>query len=431
MNAHAKAHTSADARAKRDAMAKRDAVVQQDAVTGELGSTGETGSTGEVGATGEVGGAALGRSRRSAGPARTPRARPERGPKSDARTRARRTALRTRGGLSIRVDIRATIVGLTLTAAALAMGVVLIGTGDYPIGFVDVVRTLFGNGTIAQDYIVNELRLPRVLVALLVGASLGLAGAIFQSLSRNPLGSPDVIGFGQGSAAGALTVIVLFQGSSFQVAMGAVLGGLVTGIAVYVLAWRQGIQGYRLVLVGIGAAAMLSAVNGYLLTKAELVDAARAVIWLTGSLNGRDWDQVWPLLIACAVLAPVVFGNARGLRMLEMGDDSAYALGVRVERTRLVMMLAAVLLTAIATSAAGPVAFVALTAPQLARRLTRAPGPNLLPAACMGAVLLVTADWGTQRMFGADQLPVGVLTGILGGGYLLWLLVTERKAGRV
>ncbi|MEC4020851.1 FecCD family ABC transporter permease [Streptomyces sp. H27-D2] len=340
-------------------------------------------------------------------------------------------ALRTRGGHSVRVDARALIVGALLALVALLAGVVLIGTGDYPMSVPDVIRALSGGGSTAQDFVVNELRLPRVLVGLLVGAALGLAGAVFQSISRNPLGSPDVIGFGQGAATGALTVIVLLHGDSFAVAAGAIVGGLLTGVAVYLLAWKRGVHGYRLVLVGIGAAAMLSAVNGYLLTKADLVDAARSVVWMTGSLNGRDWAQVWPLLALCAVLLPVVLGFGRGLRILEMGDDAAYALGVRVERTRLVLMLAAVLLTAAATAAAGPVAFVALASPQLARRLTRSTGPNLPAAACMGAALLVTADWASQRVFGADQLPVGVLTGVLGGCYLLWLLFSERKAGRI
>ncbi|WP_063737407.1 FecCD family ABC transporter permease [Streptomyces sp. RTd22] len=345
-------------------------------------------------------------------------------------SKASGVTLRT-GGLSLRLDVRGAVVGLLLLAVALAMSVVLIGTGDFPMAPADVLNTLAGNGTMAQDFIVHDLRLPRVLVGLLVGAALGLAGAVFQSISRNPLGSPDVIGFGQGSAAGALTVIVLFQGNPTEVAAGAICGGLLTGAGVYALAWRRGIHGYRLVLVGIGATAMLAAVNGYLLTKADLPDATRAVVWLTGSLNGRDWNQVWPLACVCAVLLPMVLGQARGLRMLEMGDDSAYALGVRVERTRLVLMFAGVLLTASATAAAGPVSFVALVAPQLARRLTRSAGPNLLPAAWMGAALLVTADWSAQRAFGADQLPVGALTAMLGGGYLLWLLVTERKAGRI
>lgn len=272
-------------------------------------------------------------------------------------------AIRTPGGLSLRVDVRATVVVVVLAVVALAAGVVLIGSGDYPIAPAEVIRTLLGGGTTAQEFIVNDLRLPRALVGLLVGAALGVGGAVFQSISRNPLGSPDVIGFGQGAGVGALSVIVLFHGGATAVAGGAIAGGLVTGIAVYVLAWKRGVHGYRLVLVGIGAAAMLTACNSYLLTKANLVDATRAVVWMTGSLDGRDWSQVWPLLVACVVLIPLVLGYGRNLRMLEMGDDAAYALGVRVERTRLVLMLAAVLLTAVATAAAGPIAFVALSAP--------------------------------------------------------------------
>ncbi|MGA4842832.1 FecCD family ABC transporter permease [Streptomyces sp. G45] len=340
-------------------------------------------------------------------------------------------AIRTRGGLSVRLDVRTAVVVVALLAAALAGSVVLIGTGDFPIPAADVVRTLFGQGEAGQDFIINELRLPRVLVGLLVGAALGLGGALFQSISRNPLGSPDVLGLGQGATAGALVVIVVFSGGAAQVAGGALVGGLATGAAMYLLAWKRGVHGYRFVLVGIGMNALAVAVNGYLLTKADLVDATRAVVWMTGSLNGRDWEQVWPLFWLCVVLLPLIVAHARPLRMLEMGDDTGYALGVPVERTRLVLMGSAVLLTAAATAAAGPVSFVALTAPQLARRLTRSPGPNLLPAMCMGATLLIVSDWASQRVFGADQVPVGVVTGVLGGVYLLWLLVTERKAGRI
>ncbi|MET9887261.1 iron chelate uptake ABC transporter family permease subunit [Streptomyces sp. NPDC006430] len=339
--------------------------------------------------------------------------------------------LRGPGGLSLRVEPRALAIGLLLAVAALVMSVVLIGTGDFEIAPWDVVQTLWGNGTPAHDFIVNDLRLPRVLVGLLVGASLGMSGAVFQSVSRNPLGSPDLLGFGYGSAVGALTVIVLFKGGATAVAVGALVGGLLAGILVYVLSYKRGIHGYRLVLVGIGTSAMLVAAINYLLTKAQLVEATRAMVWLTGSLAGRDWSQVWPLLVTCAVLFPLVLGQGRALRMMEMGDDAAYALGVRVERTRMLLMLAAVLLTTAAAAAAGPIAFVALAAPQLARRLTRSSGSNLLTGALMGSVLLLVSDWASQRAFGADQLPVGVVTGLVGGVYLLWLLVTERRAGRV
>ncbi|MFI6061447.1 FecCD family ABC transporter permease [Streptomyces sp. NPDC051286] len=340
-------------------------------------------------------------------------------------------AVRTGGGLSFRVDVRAFVVIVLLAAVAAAAGIVLIGSGDYAMTPGEVVSTLFGHGTFQEQFIVTDLRLPRVLVGLLVGAALGVGGAVFQTISRNPLGSPDVLGFGQGATVGALTVIVLFQGGATAVAGGAVVGGLLTGAAVYLLAWKRGVHGYRLVLVGIGTAAMLTAASQYLITKADLVDATRAVVWMTGSLDGRDWAQVWPLLAVCGLLIPLVLGHGRALRMMEMGDDAAYALGVRVERTRLVLMGCAVLLVAVATAAAGPIAFVSLSAPQLARRLTRSPGPNLAPAAFMGAALLLVADWIAMDAFGDRQLPVGVVTGVLGGCYLLWLLVSERRAGRI
>ncbi|MFF0746187.1 FecCD family ABC transporter permease [Streptomyces sp. NPDC004111] len=326
---------------------------------------------------------------------------------------------------------RAVVMTAALAVVALGVGIVLIGSGDFPMTPGEVVSTLLGDGVPAQEFIVQDVRLPRVLTALLVGAALGLSGAIFQSISRNPLGSPDVLGFGQGATVGALVVIVLFQGSSWTIAAGALAGCLVTGLLIYLLAWKRGVHGYRLVLVGIGAAAMLTAVMQYLLTKASLVDATQAMLWITGTLDGRGWEQVVPLAAACAVLMPLALGHGRALRMMEMGDDAAYALGVPVERARVVLMLCAVLLIGVATSAAGPIVFVALSAPQLARRLTRAPGPNLVPSALMGAGLLVVADWVAQQAFGERQLPVGVVTGVVGGCYLLWLLVTERKAGRI
>ncbi|AXE27675.1 hypothetical protein C0216_22215 [Streptomyces globosus] len=345
--------------------------------------------------------------------------------------RSRSRTVRAPGGLSLRAEPRALLTGLLLAAAAAALSVVLIGTGDFEIAPADVVQTLLGNGTPAQDFIVNDLRLPRVLVALLVGAALGMAGAVFQSVSRNPLGSPDLLGFGYGSAVGALLVIVLFKGGATAVAGGALAGGLVTGVLIYLLSYKRGVHGYRLVLVGIGASAMLIAGIQWLLTKAQFIEATRAMVWLTGSLAGRDWSQVWPLLGTCAVLFPLALSQGRALRIAEMGDDAAYALGVRVERMRMLLMLAAVLLTTAAAAAAGPISFVALAAPQLARRLTRSPGSNLVTGALMGSVLLLLSDWASQRAFGADQLPVGVLTGLVGGAYLLWLLVTERRAGRI
>ena len=340
--------------------------------------------------------------------------------------------IRTGGGLSLRFRPRAIMVTVGCVVLALALAVVVIGSGDFPMSPADVVRTLLGNGAPADAFIVNEVRLPRAVTALAVGAALGLAGAIFQSLARNPLGSPDLLGFTQGASTGVLTAIVLFGANSAMAAFGAVAGGVLTGVLIFALTGWNGAHGQRFVLVGIGVAAILTGVNGYLITQAKITEAARAMLWLTGSVDGRDWADAAPVLIALAVLVPVVLiGCGRALRLLEMGDDAAHGLGVPIERVRIVLLGAAVLLAALAAAAAGPVSFVALTAPQLARRLTRTPGPNLAPAMCLGAVLLITSDWAGQRLFPGHQLPVGVVTGLLGGGYLIWLLATERKTGRI
>ncbi|MBO8189875.1 FecCD family ABC transporter permease [Streptomyces spirodelae] len=347
-------------------------------------------------------------------------------------TGTRENVLRTPGGLSVNYRPRALLVGTGCLVLALVAAVFAIGSGEYPMAPGEVIRTLLGQGDPADAFIVNELRLPRTVTALLVGASLGLCGAVFQAVVRNPLGSPDILGFTNGAAAGALLVIFAAGGSSALLAGGAVTGAVVTGALIYALAWKRGMHGYRLVLVGVGATAILTGVNSYLITRAGITEASRAVLWMTGSLDGRGWNDVMPLAVGMVVLVPLVLlGCGRALRMMEMGDDAACALGVRVERTRLALLAAGVLLVALSAAAAGPVSFVALTAPQLARRLTRTPGPNLLPSLCMGAALLICADLVAQRAFGEHQLPVGVITGVVGGGYLVWLLATERRAGRI
>ncbi|GAA0321005.1 iron chelate uptake ABC transporter family permease subunit [Actinoallomurus spadix] len=340
--------------------------------------------------------------------------------------------LRSRGGLSVRLRPRALAVGAACVLVAAVVAVVTIGSGDYPMSPADVVRTLLGGGAPADTFIVEQVRLPRVLTALAAGGALGFSGAAFQTLARNPLGSPDLLGFTQGAAGGALIVITVIGGGVVATAVGAVTGGVITGAVIQLLAWRDGLHGRRLVLVGIGVAAILTGINGYLLTRANIPDAARAVLWLTGTLDGRGWGDLAPVLTATAVVVPaVLLGRAREARILEMGDDAATALGVRVRGTRLALLASAVLLSALAAAATGPVAFVALTAPQLARRLTREPGPNLLPSLCMGAALLVTADLAAQRLVPGHQVPVGVVTGVLGGTYLIRLLATERRTGRL
>ncbi|GGX88653.1 FecCD family ABC transporter permease [Streptomyces hiroshimensis] len=368
---------------------------------------------------------------------RTPLARPRPAPQPQSPppriTRLRALRLSPPGGrpaLSVRWDPRATAVCLALLLAAAATGVWTLTTGDFRIPVPDVLRVLAGDGNPAYTFIVEELRLPRLLTALLTGSALGLSGALFQNVARNPLGSPDVIGFTVGSATGALVTILVLSAGTASVAAGSVTGCAVTGAAVYLLAWRGGAATFRLVLVGIGVSALLSSANAYLIAKASFTDAQSAQVWLTGSLNGRGWQHVGTMTAALAVLAPAALLLARPLRMLEMGEDTASALGVRTERVKAAALVVGLGLTALATAVAGPVPFIALVAPQVVRRLTRSPGPNLAPSAVLGALLLAASDLAAQRMLAPTQLPVGVLTGVVGGCYLVYVLARQWRAGQ-
>ncbi|MFC1420930.1 FecCD family ABC transporter permease [Streptacidiphilus cavernicola] len=345
---------------------------------------------------------------------------------SAGRTAQRLRTVRGPGRTSLRVSPRACAAVGGLTLAALAMGVLALGTGAYPLSPPEVLRTLAGHGPAGADFIVNGLRLPRVTDGLLVGAALGLSGALFQSLTRNPLGSPDIVGLSQGSATGALTVILLLGGGTVATAAGAVLGGLATALAVYLLAWREGVSGLRLVLVGIGVSALLAAVNGYLLSRAGVNEATEALTWIVGSLADRGWGDVAVVGTGLLLLAPPALVYGRALAVLELGDDTAAALGVAADRTRFVLLAAGTGLTALAVAAAGPIPFVALAAPHLARRLSRRPGPGLVASACSGALLTVAADWLAQRIVPNAALPVGVVAAVLGGLYLTASLLTRR-----
>jgi iron complex transport system permease protein len=335
--------------------------------------------------------------------------------------------LRPHRNASARVSLRPALVCVVLVLAALAVGVLALGTGEFTLTPAEVLRALSGEGTRAARLVVVEWRLPRVLLALVIGAALGLAGAVFQALTRNPLGSPDVIGFSTGAYTGVLLVTVLFGNGYYVVAAGALAGGLATAVAVYLLAFKRGVHGFRLIIVGIAISAMLASVNQWFIIKVDLQGAFAALLWGQGSLNGLGWAQVTPVAVTVGLLCLLLIGYGLRLSLLEMGDDAAAALGVRVEPTRLAYLVIGVALTAVATAAAGPISFVALAAPQLARRVTRTPGVALLPSAAMGAFLLMLSDFLAQRAFAPTQLPVGVVTVSVGGIYFVWLLVRQTR----
>ena len=289
-----------------------------------------------------------------------------------------------------------------------------------------------GGLTEADVFVINQLLLPRIFAAVLAGAALAIAGAVFQSVTRNPLGSPDVLGFTQGAATGALIGITAFGGGVMAVATSAWIGSVGSAVAVYLVARRGGVTGgAKLILVGIGIATILSGVNEYLITRANIIDAAAASLWITGSLDGSSWSGVILIGAAVLLLVPVLVLCSRPLRVLELGDDLATGLGLRGEKLRLLTLGAAVLLAASAASQTGPVAFVALCAPHLARLSTRRTGPNLVPTLLLGAALMLWADYLSQHAIPNRELPVGVVTGVLGGGYLVYLLVHQRKIGQI
>lgn len=348
-----------------------------------------------------------------------------------------RTPVAHHGQLAVRVGpasglirYRAVTVGLLALVGLCVAAVFAIGVGDYPMPPADVVRTLSGGGTKLDNHVLWNLRMPRILTGALVGLALGLAGALTQTVARNPLASPDVLGVTQGASVGAMTVVVLGGGAAAVTVPFAALGGaLLAAVAVYVLAWRGGVNGYRFILIGLAVGEVLAGIVSYLLVRAEIVDAARATIWLNGSLANRDWSIVWPLALSMCALIPLALSTSFPTRALQFGDDTARGLGVRLQRAQLVVILAAVGLAAAATAAAGPIGFVAFLTPQLALRLAGGPKPPPLVSAILGATLLVTADL-IARTLTPHELPAGVVTSVVGAPYLLWLLTRpQRKAG--
>lgn len=276
---------------------------------------------------------------------------------------------------------------LLLAAGCFAIGLWSLQSGAVPLETGQIIAALLGDAPRNITLVVTEWRLPRVLMALLIGAALGVSGAIFQSLMRNPLGSPDVMGFNTGAWSGVLVAMVLFGQHLTAIALAAMAGGIVTSLIVWLLAWRNGIETFRLIIIGIGIRAMLVAFNTWLLLQASLETALTAGLWNAGSLNGLTWAKTWPSAPLIIVMLTGAALLVRRMRLLEMGDDSACALGVSVERSRLMLMLVAVSLTAAATALAGPISFIALVAPHIARRLSGTARWGLTPVGAVRRII--------------------------------------------
>ncbi|AWL42045.1 MULTISPECIES: FecCD family ABC transporter permease [Streptomyces] len=319
-------------------------------------------------------------------------------------------------------------VTLLLAAAAFLVFCLSIAVGDFPIALPRVIATLLGGGEQVDAFVVMDLRMPRALAGLVVGIALGVSGAITQSVARNPLASPDVLGITGGAGTVAVFLVTVSGGtaaavvSTLGLSAAALAGGLATGLLVYFLAWRRGIDGFRLILIGISVSAVMEALTTWLLVSADIRDVARAQAWLVGSLDNRSWDEVGTAFWCVLVLVVVVACAAFQFKPMHLGDDVAAGLGVRYTRVRAVLLLCAVLLAAAAVSAAGPVPFVALVAPQVAMRLARCPTPPMAASGLVGALLLTGSDLVARTAL-PFTLPVGVVTAAVGGPFLVYLLV--------
>ncbi|MFT4287099.1 FecCD family ABC transporter permease [Nocardioides sp.] len=340
-----------------------------------------------------------------------------------ARIALDRIASGRRRRLLRRRSVLAVLVVLLVAAYAVSL---MYGETFYTPG--QVVRVILGEQVSGASFTVGDLRLPRASLGVLTGVAFGMAGVTFQTMLRNPLASPDIIGISSGASAAAVFAIVMLSLSAAMTSLLAILAALATALLIYLLAYQDGVVGTRLILIGIGIAAILDSFVSYVIVKAAQWDLQIAMRWLTGSLNGASWSAVVPLALAVVVLVPTLLSQARDLDLLQFGDDTAAAVGVPVERTRLVVIVAAVALLAFATAASGPIAFVAFLSGPIAARLVGPGGSLLLPSALVGALLVLVADFVGQFAFGT-RYPVGVVTGVLGAPYLVYLLVRTNRAG--
>lgn len=325
---------------------------------------------------------------------------------------------------------RANAITALLAVAAFALFLLTMMVGSYAVSAPDVLASVLRlRDDPSVDFIVRDLRLPTALAGLAVGVALGISGQLFQRVLGNPLASPDFVGISTGASLFAVSAIVLFDATSTVISGSALVGALLSAALIYLLAWRDGITGYRFILIGIGVSQLMLSLIGYIVSHASISEAREAMTWLVGTVGQAGSGELQTLLVGLAVLLPVIIGLERSLRALELGDDTAKALGARVELNRLGLLGASIVLVGFAVAVAGPIMFVALIAGPVAQRLVGRTGGGIMAAGCVGAIITLGADLVSHHVLPVD-LPTGVITGLIGAPYLIWLLVTVNKEGR-
>lgn len=326
------------------------------------------------------------------------------------------------------VDARSLAICLSIWAAIAVLAVFALCRGSAQITPFEALAALAGGGDAYTTMVVLEWRAPRILMAVLLGTCLALSGAIFQNLTGNPLGSPDVIGFQTGSYTGALVVMLILGGGSAETMVGALLGGVATAFLVFFLSSKRGsVRGVRLIIVGIAVSAMLASVNVWILLTATVEDAIMAGLWGAGNLSGVSWASFATAFAGSVLFILAATALSRPMRIMQVGMPFATALGQNVRLVQVSAIVIGVGLTALATATVGPISFIALAAPQIARRIVRSDGLALGPTAAVGSLLLLLADVVAQRIHPDSPLPVGIVTVSIGGLYFLWLLLREGK----
>ncbi|ACB01127.1 FecCD transport family; iron compound ABC transporter (plasmid) [Picosynechococcus sp. PCC 7002] len=307
--------------------------------------------------------------------------------------------------------------------------IISLGVGEFFIPPLEILQTLLGfNGDSDASFVLLTLRLPRILVAWLVGVGLAIAGTIIQSLTRNPLAEPGIIGINSGAALAAVSLIVIFPGVSVAVLPLAAFGGaLAVTVLIYLIAWQGGSSPLRLILVGIGFNLIAAALTNLLVTFGNINQVSQALVWLAGSVYGRSWEQAIALVPWIVIGSSVAWLMSKELNGFHLGDDLAQGLGVSIEVRRGLLILVSTALAGASVATAGAIGFVGLVAPHIARQWVGNVHQGLLPtAALMGGCLVVVADLIGRVLFAPLELPCGIITAILGAPYFLYLLIKQR-----
>ena len=315
---------------------------------------------------------------------------------------------------------------LILISLALMSTMLMLGNTIYPVK--DVVSVMIGEEVKGASFAVGTIRLPRMIAGVFTGFAFGAGGYIFQTMLRNPLANPNVIGITAGSSAAAVFSIIVLHASNTFVSLASVIGGLVTVIVIYLLSKGSSFSIGRLILIGIGIQAMLNAFISYLMVIGNTHDIPSAMRWLSGSLNGAKLENLYPLIIVVVICTPILLGYASRLKIIELGEQAATSLGVNTNVTRMVLLICSVLMIALATAATGPIAFVAFLAGPIANKIVGIGYSNIIPAGLIGIILVLAADLIGQFAFEA-RYPVGVITGIIGAPYLIYLLIRINRKG--